>query len=680
MGDSMDENCSHNMRQFNKLFDHNQFRQLFVLFLNTVKGKSFLEMDLDELVMLDKLCSEALWELFNGHTLWMVNHPGLLRRMIEILESAIKAEYRSANTLSQIVQLRCLLALHAAMTDQFDRIYEELHLADNRRLPENIPVPDRQFCREIQKLKLTEQSISVFLECFFKLYEKFLTRNGHDKLSKDIFEYINDFIILIAKKKNRPGVVRAMFYDANKREQGTSHFIVASLKEHFNSKDGSKICILHDVENSLLRAVKYAHAAANAYLKQIKLFDGLKRREIQIEIVTRYGDSVDLSKTYSGESIALPIAIAIISIYLSKYVASDIAFTGAISYKGAKRGNILPVDGICTKVKHAILSGSREIYVPDVNKKELLNDAELQELIVKCDITIVPVKTLEQACERLFPVEGNGKLKDIIKDVINNCIDVLHAHNSVMPEAAKPVHESYRPYILLHSVIVAAIIFTEGWMLYKCFAPSYPASHAWSRIIASSGIMFIGMYVNFTLPAAFLRHGKASSWITSIVVMLICCTIIGLLLAPMIPNVYIVSNKYNISPLVGMMKDLLIVWLLIGTVSTNTFNVVAAFKHLIRNRQIITARACLKNKFYRKARMPIYCVCLSWIQLVTVILILGGILLLLDLNYYNSLLPNLQTSRLSIFGMMRDMVMILVIIISILFYKISMDDIHAAII
>ena len=119
------------LKQFKELIDRDRPQEAFVLFLNHIGNKSFRQLSTLGLSMLDVLCQRSLNHLLEHHTLWLVNHPDRLRRMLQLLTDALEVNYRPASTIDQITWLRCLLAINQALTGQIDSGHKELCLAGN---------------------------------------------------------------------------------------------------------------------------------------------------------------------------------------------------------------------------------------------------------------------------------------------------------------------------------------------------------------------------------------------------------------------------------------------------------------------------------------------------------------------------------------------------------------------
>ena len=93
-----------------------------------------------------------------------------------------------------------------------------------------------------------------------------------------------------------------------------------------------------------------------------------------------------------GPSAGITMTLAMVSALTGKQVRSDIAMTGEITL----RGRVLPIGGLKEKLLAALRYGVKEVLIPEGNKKDI------QELpdIVKEDLLITPVKTMEEVLEK----------------------------------------------------------------------------------------------------------------------------------------------------------------------------------------------------------------------------------------------------------------------------------------
>lgn len=682
---NMEQNANNVEVRFGNLIEKQRHREAFEVFLEQVAGKSWQDLEGPDQPLLDQVCHRLLPELIQSHTLWLVDHPDHLRRMVELLTESLRVNYNRPTTLDQIAHLRCLLAIHQALAGQADRVHEELCLVQSGESAEPVPQPNGIFREKISPLELKEVSTAPFLAAFFAAYTEFLRRSGQHELANFLDSRLGRLLDLVARDEHRPGVVQALLFS---HDQGYSRFVHVSLEQQANTDrdPGTEDGIIYagrdqdHIDLVMKEAAALARQAVDAYLKKTGYPDGLAERLIRWELTTLKGDSTGPPQAYGGGSIGLPLAVAIISEYLPRPVPNDVALTGTFTDATVAGGQILPVDGIREKLEHALLSGSQLIYVPTGNLPEMEKRPGVQKLAAENSARIVPIEKLDQAGKELFPPEGSGRIRDILKDTIRNFHDIVRptTRKLGLPPSAKPVHERHRYHILICSIITAAIVFLEGVAVYKVFAPSYPAVQAWGRIILATTLVFAGMGITFTLPAACLRHRRLWSWYVSIGLLLACFSAAEILLAPMLPEVNRISNLIQFPPAAGLMKDLFVFWCFAWPIAANTFNVVANLEALVTRRQFITARKCLHWDSLLEARQPIHCVYFPWKWGVVAIGVVVGVLLAADFQYYASLKPSPAAYWQMFLGLGRDLLILVAIAEVMLFYKRAVAAVRTA--
>ena len=664
-----------------------RFPEALLLFLKKVANKTWMELTTEEMAWLDIICQRALPELLDHHVLWLVKHSCPLRRMLDLLIMALQEEYYPAATLDQIAWLRCLLAIREAMDGRIERVHAELCLVQETSKTEPVLEPNGVFHQQIQTIELTERNPSDFLKQYFAAYLEYLRRIRQYDLANHLESRIGRLLGLIARDEKRPGVVQALFFDPENRI-GHARFVHVAM-ERILPDEGENITheeILYSrreqgkIEPAMKDAATCARAAVDAYLKQSGYPDGLTEKRIRWEIANLEGDAADSVSHFQGGSIALPLAVAIVSEYLVKPVPNDVALTGSITPATVRKGRILPVDGVPEKVKHAVLAGCRLIYIPAANLPELEDKPALRHLIAEHDTRVVPAETLDQVCKELFPPEGSGRLRDTLKDTAANLKEILFPGRQRRESAVeKSPHRRYRLHVLTCCVIMAVLVFLEGWRLYKAFAPGYPAPAAWCRIITSAAVAFAGMAIGFALPAACLRQGKTWSWYAGTKILGVCLGVTTLLIGPILPDFTSISRIYNSPPAAGLMKDMFFIWIFGWAIVLNTFNAVAALEHLIARRQFVTARTCLRWDSPLEARLPIRCFYFDWKWGMLVIAVFTAILMGFELNYYASLKMGTAAGYWETFlGLGRDLLLLAAITEVAIFYKPAVANIRKA--
>ena len=669
-----------------RLIEAQRPREAFALFLTQVEGRDWEGLSAPELRALDLVIQRVVPELLDHHTLWMVNHPHHLRQMLGLLAMALRAKYRTPVVLDQMAWLRCLLAVSEAVAGRTDRVHEELCLTREQGASENVPPPNGMFQEETKDLELSEGAVAAFLKPFFGAYVEFLRRSGWHELANHIEGRIGRLLGFIARDETRSGIVQALFYVRG--EGGRIRFVHVSL-EHQSQTEGEVVeeggivyarQAIDSLDAAMRDAAGWARAAADAYLKRTGYPDGLDERLVRWEIATMRGDPADLPRQYEGGSIALPLAVAILSEYLGRPVPNDVALTGAFTASAAEEGRILPVDGIPEKVEYAVQAGSRLVYVPSGNAPEVDNRPALRNLVAEHGAKVVSSETLGEVCQNLFPAEGSGSLKDTLKDAFGGFVGLLTGVQlGKGPQPFPPAHKRHRLHVLLCGLLVAVLVFLEGLLVYKGFASAYPCGEAWLHIGTATLLVLLGMWGSFVLADACLRHRKSWSWFAGIGLLTTCFGGVTLLLWPILPDETDVSRVYTVVPVAGMLKDLFVIWLFAWAIAGNTYSVVAAIEHLVERRQFVTTRKCLRWDSPLEARMPIRCVYFPWewgalgIGVVTVILII------LDLSFLGSLRSGTDAVFWYILAAhVRDLLFIIAIAEVFIFYKAAVAEARKA--
>ena len=676
-----------NLAEFCQLIDDRRLCEAFVAFLAKVEGKSWSDLSgaRADLAMLDRVCRHVLPELLEDYTLWLVNHPGRIRKMLELLAEALRVEYRPAATVDQIAWLRCLLAISEAMAGRPERVHEELCLVETQSGTDSVPSPNGTFSQQIQGLQLGERSAGPYLDGVFVAYMEFLRRAGRHESANHLEARIGKLLGLIARDEKRPGVVQALLYN---RGQGYSRFVHVSL-ERLQPGDGDSPAqegIVYagrsqdTIDPAMQDGAACARLAADAYLRRSGYPDGLAERLARWELAALDGDATGPSQSYVGGSVALPLAVAIVSQYLARAVPNDVALTGSFAAANVAAGQVLPVDGIGEKLEHAVVSGNHVVYFPAGNAPDLDGRPALGNLAAEHNVRLAQEQQLDGVCDELFCPEGSGRLKDLLGDTLGNLRDMLRPDGakSALP-SARPVHHRHRLQVYVCVFLISLMVLLEGWMVYKAFAPDYSPVGAWGRIIAATALVFAGTCITFALPGACLRHRKSWSWLAGIVVLVVCFAAGVMLIGPMLPHTTWISFVYNAPPAAGVMKDMFFMWLFAWAVAANIFNVIAALEHLVANRQFVTARSCLGWNSPLEARVPIRCLGFPWQMGLVAITAAAAFVMVFELNYYASLRPGTSATYWQTFlGLGRDLLILAALAEVMLFYKLATTNVRQA--
>lgn len=96
-----------------------------------------------------------------------------------------------------------------------------------------------------------------------------------------------------------------------------------------------------------------------------------------------------------GPSAGITMIMAMLSAFLEMPASDSVAMTGEITL----RGEVLPIGGLNEKLLAARRNGYKTVLIPNDNTADV---AEIRDTITK-DLTIVPVETVEEALDWVFP-------------------------------------------------------------------------------------------------------------------------------------------------------------------------------------------------------------------------------------------------------------------------------------
>jgi len=661
--------------ELTQLIDEGRPHESLALFLETIKGKSLANLSAPELGVFDIICQRGLQQLLENRTLWMVNHPQLIRKMLALLTEALDAGYYPAATLDHIAWLRCLLAITEAKEGRIEGVHKELCLVQPQTETSSLPEPNGAFQQKIKNIKQAQKSSLDYLEEFFAAYVEFLRRAGRYEMGNFLEKRLRRILELLAQDEQRPGVVQALFYDEDSKK-GYIRLIHAGL----DSCDPAQTKIVYvrswlDQLNPMVEdAARVAYQIVDTFLHNNGYPDGLKARIVRWEITTLRGEPLDVATTYHGGSLALPLACAIISAYLRVPVSSDTAFTGAMSAVSDNTGEVLAVDGIPEKLQVAFDAGCRRIFIPAGSVLAFNNSPALQHAAEAAKARVVPLEHIEQACAELFPADGSGTIRDLLSDTLREIRQVF-----VSSAASRKQSQSHRVHLLVSIAFVAALFVFEGFKHYLAYSSDYPLSLGIIRTICAVVTAVLGVLVSYGLITASLYHRKTWAWVASIVLTGIGMGTSILILGPMLPVTTNLSAKADWPVWASLIKDVFVLWLFAWVLLTDTFAVVMGLEHLIDRRQYITASRCLTWDSYLEGRMPVRAVTFPWSWGLLAFFLVGVFLFVLELIYYTSLREGLSTTYWETFlGLSRDMVLIAAAAEAILFYKMALTAIRKA--
>ncbi len=618
----------------------------FALFLEEIDKKDFAALLTHELEMFQHLCLKTVPQLCRDYTLWLARHRDHMRRMLSLLNDALKAGFLEPAATANIASLRCLLAIVKAMDGALEAVHKELCLAGGA-LTIPLPKPDKEFREQLQRIQWTESTSIDLLKAFFDSYMDFVRTAGQPQLANNLHANIRRLLEAIERDEHRCGIVRALFHDKIAQD-GLAAYVHVRLKRLSdstgNGHHGDVITYVGSKQDHIScemeEAAQATRQVVDCYLKRHDLYDGLDAYRVLWEIGSVDGDQLVMGRKLEGASIALPLAIAIVSAYLERPVPNDTAFTGAFSPVGLADGELRPVDGIDRKLRYAAKNGCKVACIPAANTVHLDNRPVLQSLLQNHNTTVVGAESLDNVCEQIFPPIGSGRMRDIMRDTLLVTADVLRLRHHVDTwDGNQAIGRRHRKYILGVSAATAVLIMLETMRLYKAFAPDYPAAWAWLRIGGSASTAFVVVLGSCAMALATLRHTKRWGWFGIMLSSLLWYAATVAITASMLPRRTEISHMFNSPPLAGLLKDLLVVWFFAAVFAGDVLCVVAALEHLLDRRQFITARQCLRWASQLEARMPIWSVYFSWekglvgMAIAVVILLASLLYYLYKLNY-----------------------------------------------
>jgi hypothetical protein len=360
-------------------------------------------------------------------------------------------------------------------------------------------------------------------------------------------------------------------------------------------------------------------------------------------------------------------------------VPNDIALTGAMNGTTAADGQILPVDGIREKLKHAVVTGSRVIYLPQANAAQLDAPPSLEKLAAENNACFRPIEQLDQVCGQLFPPEGSGRLKDILTDTLAGYVRMFKcALRRKRPSEVADLSERHFSHALLCSVLTTVLVLVECLMVCIPFAPDILSVNLWSRVIVMAALFFAAISLSFALPWSFLLHRKRWALLLSALLLALCGGAGTGLLLQMIPDNSEASRTINILPSALLIKDMLVIWLFGWALAGNTFYVAAALEDLLDRRQFVTARKCTSWNSWLEGRMPLICVYFSWEWGIVLLGIVGLALVAWEMIVFTDVFKTGadNSTWLIVLGTLRQCLLIGAIAEVMVFYKMALAGVR----
>jgi len=664
-------------RTFADLMAQDRPREALRLLLGHLRNRPWGELEPADLSMLDQLCQKGLPQLLQHHTRWLLGDVGQLEHLAGLLECALGAQYRPAATLEQLAWVRCLLALSAAMRKDLDAAHEQMCRTQPGKA--DVPRPNGKLEQALQRLELLEGAAGGFLRPLFDVYFQCLHEMGRHEMANVLAAQVQKLIERIEEDEKRPGVVRGLFYNEQRKEGYTRLIhVVLSASAHEDSRIVYARLAIDQLDSVTQDASEVAMKAADAFLRRRGYPDGLQGRLVRWEISTVQGEPVDVPRSYTGASLGLPLAVAIVSAYVSQVVPNDTALTGALSGSSEDLADVLAVDGVEEKVRRAVAVGCRRVFVPAGNAAIFAGSPSLQHAAQAANATVRHVGRLDEACDELFGIEVKDTAGAILADTFRPGWRMVGLPRRKGSPSSREGW-SHRGHVLLSAANLTAIFLLEGFKHHLAYAGDYPFGMATLRTMFSTMVAVAGLLVSYGLILACLRHRKDWAWLASIPILGAAMTGAVLILAPMLPTTTNLSTSTDWPVLASLAKDIFVLWLFAWILLTNTFAVVAGLEHLVDRHQYVTARRCLAGDSFLEGRMPVRALFFPWHWGLLAFFLVGVFLFALEFVYYAGLHRDVAGAYWETFlGIGRDLVLIVAAAEAMIFYRVALAQIRKA--
>ncbi len=653
-------------------------REALRLLLGHLRDRPWRALESPDVRMVDQLCRRVLPQLLEQHTRWLLTDQAQLEQLAGLLESALAAGYQAAETLEQLAWVRCLLGMSAAMRKDMDAAHRQM--CKSQPQASAVPAPNGKLRASAARLELLEGASGGFLRTLFGVYFQCLREMGHHELANLLEAQVLRLVERIEVDESRAGVVRALFFNEQQQE-GYTRLIHAAIstdadRDRTITYARAGIDLL---DQSTTDAAEAATRAAEVFLRQSGYPDGLQGRSIRWEISSLQGEPVDVPRSYGGGSLGLPLAVAIVSAYLGRIVPNDTTLTGALSGTSQDGTEVLAVDGIEEKMRRAIASGCRRMFIPAGNISALTGSPALQHTVQSAGAEVRPARKVADVCGELFPVEGKGTVTALLADTIRTTAHFIVRHRPRDGQTILPATSSHRAHVLVSAALLACIFLLEGFKNYLALAADHSEGSAILRVLCATLIPTAGLLLSYGLIQASLHHRKTWAWLASIAVMAVAMSAVVPIMQPMLPAMANISIDRQWPVPLSLAKDAFIFWLFAWILLTNTFAVVGGLEHLVARRQYVTARQCLQWDSLLEGRMPVRAVHFPWNWGALAFFLIAIFLLVWEMLYYWNLRSDLtavywETSL----GMARDMVLVVAAAEAMVFYKVALAQVRKA--
>lgn len=648
--------------EFLRLIKEDRYIEAAELFYFLVKNKTSEKFD-EHLELIDIFLRKALPFLVNHEPVWLIKNPEFTLKFLNLTADAFERDYYPSDMIYHAMHLRCFLAIADALRKDVQGVHREVLYAADSEIGEPKEIDNWPLSHLEEFLKKNGITAAI-LNAFFRAYFDYLKEIGRGDIVERIGWIIEKGIFELQNEETRPGVVRGLFIK-EKEKTGVIKNILVRIEEGEETIEYSHL-EREELGESIRDAADVARKVAHNFLVQRGYPEGLSNRKVIWQIVRTNGKAEDMSIFYDGASICLPLATAILSYYLSQPVASDIAITGAFNIHSIEEGRILGVAGIQAKVEVALESGIKKIFVPMVNKRDL--DLAAEKRAEELGAEIVPVQKLYDIYTNLFYKPKPETLGSIIRDVFKGISTFLHIRK--LKAEIKPDYMEQEKHIWLVSGIYALLYVLDGLGIYFTYHKTSFLSSA-IMILAGAVIIIFGLIICFILPQVILEREKRSSWHISIGITFFSMAIVYSIYLPMIPFTTIdLSKIFDWPPILGVLKDFIILWMFAALFVTNIYNYTVALNFLIKRRQFVTVRNILKGQEESEAMLPTAVIRLGWKEGVLAAAIAAVFLLIFEMIYYTALYEGVkQNAFIVIFGITRDAVFIIAAAEVLIWYK-----------
>ena len=598
---------------------------------------------------------------------WFVAHPLETRKALEMCRWAIDQGFQTHRMTEYIRHLLCILAVAEARRLNLHRAQHALLLAAGKdeREAEQVSLPEISLLKDMLR---HGQVPSMILQTLFKSLME-----GEEWKSENVQTIvctIEDLLFTITEDEKRPGVVKALFV-VGSTNQGRVRNVLVKVIHRAKDKPPEVVyssLARENVQELLQTTARTAADVAHEFLVGQGYNEGLSGRIVEWQIVLPTGKVEEQSVSYDGESLALPLAVAIVSAYLGEPIPADVALTGAFDLLSGQEGLLFGVGGIPQKVNAALDAGIKRIYIPEINRSDL--DLATEKEAERVYAEIVPVQTVAHLCKNHLSLGGLRDSSSLLSILRKTLIGVPRFFRN-KDDCVPPQH---RTHVFLSSILLTLMILVELLGYHWIFPETVSHFKAIGLIVSITALLLGMSIVSLVSARLFLLGRNPWGWVLSSVEMNITILIASILTCGYIPYVYDFSNLSDWPLPINVFKDLFIIWLFHTLYVTNLFHYTVGLEYLLEKRQFFTVKACLEGK--NRISHPNHIIGIRWDAAVYAAAIAGFFLLVLEMVYFTNIHDtDPKALRLVISSLIRDLIFIVLGFEVITWYKIALDRI-----